>query len=87
MRDKPFSSSRIIDIEDIELDVYFTFEPAQQALRDPGGNFVQPPEPASISISGIYVVGGNLFDFSIDVDIFDSDIEEKVLLTLSEEDD
>lgn len=82
---KSYPESICIALDDIELEVYFSISPAHPAMRDPGGNYISPAEPLSIEISGVYLSAADkmadlfdLFAFSI------SDIEEKVLLELSE---
>lgn len=45
----------LVNYQDVELDIYYTYSPSRPAFRDPGGNITEPAEPASVELSGIYI--------------------------------
>lgn len=80
------NSWTILSLDDISLKIYYTLSPAEPATRDPGGNLIDPPTPASVEISGIYLESkeSDLFDlFSYSTD----DLEALLLKHLSNEED
>ena len=80
------TKSTALFIEDIELTIFYTYSPSRPATRDPGGNFIDPPEPSSVDISGIYLASKesdlyDLFSYSL------IDIEEKLLEQIENSED
>jgi hypothetical protein len=45
----------LVNYQDVELDIYYTYSPSRPAFRDPGGNIIDPAEYASVELSGIYI--------------------------------
>ena len=84
---KKHSSSVEITICDIALEVFYDFTPFRQATRDPGGNITEPAEPASIDLTGIYLIdkGADILDLVLSVS--DEDIEDALFEVLSDMED
>lgn len=84
----PKEASAIISVEDISLDVYYTFYPASPGVREisslfpSGGVMISPPEDAYIEITGIY-----LDDCTPKIDLIDlvdiDKVEEALSLYIS----
>jgi len=73
------SSNILVDYQGVELAIYYTYTPSRQAFRDPGGNIIEPAEPASVELSGIYVRRNteDVFDLLCNFDL--DDLEQIVL--------
>jgi len=69
----------LVNYQDVELDIYYTYSPSRPAFRDPGGNITEPAEPASVELSGIYVQNKteDIFDLLCNFDL--DELEQLVL--------
>jgi hypothetical protein len=76
------SNSVTIFVEDIELEVYYTISKAIKGAKGSYGEPLEPDEPATLDVTGIYLIDKSayildLFNISMD------EVEEKIREALS----
>lgn len=72
------SSSCLITIEGIALEVFYDFTPFRSATRDPGGNITEPEEPALIEPTGLYLVDKEADILDLCLTITEDDLIEAI---------